>query len=148
MAKTKTTMNTAETMDSAFHNGTETLKEGFEKAAKGYDRIISLTKDNSEALLKSANVASKGVETINSEVLAFSRKRMEDGVTAAKAIFGAKSFNEAIELQAEYVRTAFEAHLAQFSRLSQIAVETAKGAAEPISARAQVVAELMQDEAA
>ena len=148
MAKTKTTTNTAETIDSAFHTGTETMKEGLDKVTVGFDRMVSLTKDNTEALIHSANVAGKGIEIINSEVVAYSRKRMEDGVNAAKAIFAAKSINEAIELQAEYVRSAFESHVAQFSRLSQIAVETAKDAAEPISARAKVVANLMQDEMA
>jgi phasin family protein len=93
-------------------------------------------------------VTGKGIEILNSEIVAYSRKRLEAGVDAAKAIFGAKSVAEAIELQAEYVRAAFDSHVAQFSRLSQIAVETAKDAAAPISARARDVADLMQNEAA
>lgn len=148
MAKSKTTHETAETMESAFHNGAETMKNGFDTTMKGYDRMVSLAKDNTDAFIKSANVAGKGIETINNEIVTYSRKRMEDGVAAAKAIFSARNINEAIEMQAEYVRAAFDSHVAQFSRLSQMAVDTAKNAAEPITARAQAVADLMQNEAA
>jgi len=148
MAKTKTINDTAETMDSAFRAGTDSMKDGVDKATEGFNKMVALTKDNTEAFIQSANVAGKGFETINNEVVAYSRKRIEDGVTAAKAIFGAKSLNEAIELQTAYFRTALDAHVAQFSRLSQLAVDTTKSAAEPISVRAQQVAELIQSEAA
>ena len=147
MAKSKTIHNTAETMDSAFTNGTETVKEGFDKAAQGYDRMVSMAKGNADALIRSANVAGKGFETINSEVVAFSRKRLEDGVAHARAIFSVRSMNEAIELQADYGRRAFEAYMVQFSRLNQMALETAKIAAEPIQTRAAAIAEMAQDQA-
>jgi len=145
MAKSKTINHTAETMDSAFHTGTDGMKDGFDKTAQGYDRMVTLAKDNAEAFIKSANVAGRGIETINSEVLAFSRKRMEDGVVAAKAIFGAKSVNEAIELQADYGRMAFEAYVAQMTKLNQLVLETAKSAAEPLSTRVAAFAEMAQD---
>jgi phasin family protein len=148
MAKAKTIDSTAETMESAFNTGSETFKSGFDKAAQGYDRMVSLAKDNADAFIKSANVAGKGIETINAEVLAFSRKRMEDGVAAAKAIFGAKSVNEAIELQADYGRKAFEAYVAEVTKLNQLVLETAKSAAEPIQTRVTAFAEMAQDVAA
>ena len=146
MAKTKTSTNTAETIDSAFSTGTDAMKDGFEKAVKGYDRLVAFSKDNTDAFVRSANVAGKALETINSEVLSFSRERMETGVAAAKAIFGAKSVNEAIELQADYGRAAIEAYVAELSKLSDLALSTAKTAAEPLSARVSAFAELVQGE--
>lgn len=148
MAKSKTTQNTAETMDSALNTSNEVMKEGFDKAVKGFDRIVSFQKDSTDALIKSATVFGKGCETINSEVATYSRDRIENGVAAAKAIFGAKSVNEAMEMQAEYVRASIEAHVAQFSKLSEMFLQTTKQAAEPISARVTAFAELVQNEAA
>jgi phasin family protein len=148
MAKSKTIHNTAETMDSAFQNGTETLKTGFDKAAQGYDRMVNIAKDNAEAFMQSAAVAGKGFETINAEVLAFSRQRMEGGVEHVRAIFGVKSMNEVIELQADYGRRAFEAYVSEITKLNQLVIETAKSAAEPIQARVAAVADMAQDVAA
>src|SRR3954471_20353552 len=83
----KTTPPGAEPIETAFLSGAEAMKDGFEKAVKSYDQILSFGKDNAEAVLKSANAAGKGVETFNSEALAFARKSTEDGVAAAKAVF-------------------------------------------------------------
>jgi phasin family protein len=148
MAKSKTIHNTAETMDSAFHTGAETIKSGFDKTAEGYDRMVAIAKDNAEAFMQAANVAGKGFETINGEILAFSRKRMEGGVEHVQAIFSAKSVNEAIELQADYGRKAFEAWMTQMNKVNQMILETTKNAAEPIQARVAAVAEMAQDAAA
>jgi hypothetical protein len=146
--KRKTIQNTAETMDSAFHNGAETMKDGFDKTSQGYDRMVAIAKDNAEAFMQAANVAGKGFEIINSEMLSFSRKRMEGGVEHVKAIFAVKSVNEAIELQADYGRQAFEAWMTQMNRVNQMVLETSKRAAEPIQARVSAVAEMAQDVAA
>jgi phasin family protein len=148
MAKSKNIHNTAETMDSAFHTGAETMKTGFDKAAQGYDRMVNIAKDNAEAFMQAANVAGKGFETINAEVLAFSRKRMEGGVEHVRAIFGVKTMNEAVELQTEYGRRAFEAYVSEISKLNQLVLETAKNAAEPIQTRVAAFAEMAQDVAA
>lgn len=148
MAKNKTIHNTAETMDSAFEAGNETLKNGFDKTAQGVDRMVGIAKDNAEAFMAAANVAGKGFETINSEMLAFSRTRMEGGVEHVKAIFAVKSVNEAIELQADYGRRAFEAWMTQMTKVNQMVLETTKSAVEPIQARMSAVAEMAQDVAA
>ena len=148
MAKNKTIHNTAETMDSAFQNGAETMKDGFDKTSEGYDRMVAIAKDNAEAFMQSANVAGKGFETINGEILAFSRQRMEGGVEHVKAIFAVKSVNEVMELQADYGRRAFEAWMTQMNRVNQMILETTKSAAEPIQARMTEVAEMTQEVAA
>src|SRR5205823_13049161 len=57
--------------ESAVENGAAAVNDGFEKALKTYDRFMTFSKDNAEALLKSANAAGKGLESIHSEVLAY-----------------------------------------------------------------------------
>ena len=53
-AKKSTTTQSAEPIDTALASGVEAMKEGFEKAVKGYDQIVAFGKDNAEAVLKSA----------------------------------------------------------------------------------------------
>ena len=84
--KAKSNTNGADTVESALYSGAEAVKEGFEKAIKGYDQMVAFGKDTAEAMIKSANAAGKGFETINSEVFSYTRKSIEDSVVATKAI--------------------------------------------------------------
>jgi len=66
--------------ESALESGAAALKTGLEKALKGYDAVLGYGKENAEAVMKSATVAGKGVETINSEIYSFSKQSIEDTV--------------------------------------------------------------------
>src|SRR5256885_2065848 len=66
-------------------NGAEAFKNGFEKAVKGYDQVLGFGKDNVEAYLKAANVAGKGVETLQNELYLFSKQSVEETLAATKA---------------------------------------------------------------
>jgi phasin family protein len=143
MAK-KTTPPGAEPIETAFLSGTEAMKDGFEKAVKSYDQILSFGKDNAEAVLKSANAAGKGVESFNSEVLAFARKSAEDSVAAAKAVFSSKTVEEAFQLQSEFGKQLFETYVDQLAKFGDMALAAARNTAEPIQARVSAFSELVR----
>ena len=144
MANRKTTRPGEDAMDTAVLTGAEAIKDGFEKAVKNYDQLMAFGKDNAEAVLKSANAAGKGLETINSEVFAYSRKFIEDGVTAAKAVLSAKTFEEAFQLQGEYGKALFQTQVDEAAKLGELALTAARDTAEPLQARAGAVAELVR----
>ncbi len=144
MATKKTTTPGAESIETALHNGTEAMKEGFEKAVKGYDQFITFGRDNAEAMLKCMNAAGKGIETFNSEVFAYARKSAEEGVTVTKAVLASRSVEEAFQLQSEFSRTLFETYVDQLAKFGDMALATARHTAEPIQARASAFAELVR----
>jgi len=121
--------------ESAVENGAAAVNDGFEKALKTYDRFMTFSKDNAEALLKSANVAGKGLESIHSEVLAYTRKFIEDGVTATKAVLSARSVEEALQLQGEFGKSLFQTHVDEAAKVGGLAFSTARDAAEPLQSR-------------
>ena len=144
MATKKTTTQSAESIETALLTGAEAMKDGFEKAVKGYDQFMSFGKDNAEAMLKSANAAGKGIESINSEVFAYARKSAEDSVAAAKAVFSSKTVEQAFQLQSEYSKAAFETYVDQLAKFGDMALATARHTAEPIQARVSAFAELVR----
>jgi phasin family protein len=144
MATKKTTTPGAEPIETALLTGAEAMKEGFEKAAKGYDQFVSFGKDNAEAVLKSANAAGKGIETINSEVLAYTRKSVEESVAVAKAVLSAKTVEEAFQLQSEFGKSAFETYADQLAKFGDMALATARRTAEPVQARVSALTELVR----
>ncbi|HEY1630617.1 MAG TPA: phasin family protein [Rhizomicrobium sp.] len=138
MAKnTKTTDKVTDTAETAVNNGAAAFKNGFEKAAKGYDHFLTYGKDTAEAYLKAANVAGKGLETLHHEIYGFSKQSIEDSLAATKAVLGSKSVHEAFEVQTDFAKTAFDAYVGQMTRLSQIVTATSKEAFAPLQSRVQ-----------
>ena len=144
MAKAKTVKNGADPIEAALENGTEAMKDGFEKAAKGYEQAFTFGKDNAEAVLKSATLAGKGVEAITGEVFAYSRQSVEESVAATKAMLGSKSVQELLELQSDFAKSAFETYLAEMNKVRELALTFAKDAAEPLQARFTAFTDIVQ----
>lgn len=144
MAKSKSTPNGEQTMESTVLTGAEAIKDGFEKAVKGYDQFMAFSKENAEAMLKSANAAGKGMETLNSEVFAFTRKFIEDGVAATKAVLSAKTVEEAFQLQGEYSKAVFQTQVDEAAKLGELALSAARETAEPLHSRLNAVAEFVR----
>lgn len=134
-----------EGIETVMKSGTEALKNGFEKAAKGYDRFFSYGKDTVEAYVKSANVAGKGVETLHNELYSFSKQAIEEQIAATKALMASKSVHEAFELQTDFAKTAFDSYVGEMSKLGEIFAATAKEAIEPLQGRVQAWVEAIQD---
>lgn len=143
MAKAKTNQ-TKDTAETAFRNGVETAREGFERAAAGFDNLATFNRHNIEAFIRSANVAAKGFEQINSELLTYSRQTLEDSVAATKAVLSSKSLQEAVELQSDFAKTAFDAYVGQVSKMGDIVSTLTRNAFEPINDRFKAFAELVQ----
>jgi phasin family protein len=143
-SKAKSPSNGADTVESALHTGAEAMKEGFEKAIKGYDQFVAFSKDTAEALIKSANAAGKGFESINSEVFAYTRKSIEDGVVATKAIMASKSVDEAFQLQSEYSKSAFETYVDELAKFQDMTLAITKSAASPLQARVSAFVDMVR----
>jgi phasin family protein len=143
-SKTKTSTNGAETVESALYTGAEAMKESFERAIRGYDQFFAFSKDTAEAMIKSVNAAGKGMETINSEVLSYTRKSIEDGILASKAMMSAKSVNEAIQLQSEYSKAAFETYVDELAKFGDMALAITRSAATPLQARVSAFVEIVR----
>jgi phasin family protein len=131
----KTAFDGAKTIEGAVKTSTEAVKDGFEKAVKGYEQFVAFGKDTAEAVLKSANVTGKGIETINTTVFTYSRQSVEDGVAATKAMLASKTVEELREIQNGFAKAAFETYVAEWNKLRDMAMDTAKAASEPIQAR-------------
>jgi len=140
----KAAANGAEALEAAFKTGADQLKDSFDKATQSYDQLINFNKEMAEAVLKAASAAGKGVETINAEVFAYSRQSVEEGVAASKAMLASKSVQELLELQSDFTKAMFETYFAEATKVRNLALETAKAAAEPLQARITALAELIQ----
>ena len=97
----------------------------------GFESIQGLSKDNMDAVLKSANAFSRGLQAIAAEAADYSKKSIDAGTNALERLIGAGSLDKAVEVQSDYVRSAYEGYVAQAAKVSEIVTDMAKSAYEP-----------------
>ena len=145
MSKAKTAGEKASaSAENALESGTFAVKAGLEKAMKGYDAFVGYGKDTADAVTKSATIAGKGVEAINSEIYSYSKQSVEEAVAATKAVMGSKSVHEAFEFQTDFAKSAFEAYVAELSKISEMATATTKDFYAPFKGRVQAWLDTVQ----
>src|SRR5262247_929795 len=96
-----------------------------------FDDVQKFGKDNVEATMRSFGAASKGFQAIAAEVTNYSKKSFEDGTAAVERLMGAKTLEKAIEVQTDYVKTAYEGFVAQATKIGELYADIAKEAYKP-----------------
>jgi phasin family protein len=98
---------------------------------KNMDDMQKLGKDNMDATMRSFGAVSKGVQAIAVEVADYSKKSFEESSAAMEKMMGAKSIDKAIEVQSDYVKSAYEAFVAQAAKLGELYADLAKETYKP-----------------
>lgn len=151
MAKAKT-METAadavEAVEAALEKGADKFKESFEKASKGFEKFAAFQKESMEAWMEAAGLMGKGAEKLQAELSAYMKSSTESLTAASKAIFGAKTVQEAFDLQSSFAKSSFEGYVAEMKKVSELVSSTTKSALEPIQVKTKEFMEMLKPKAA
>lgn len=98
----------------------------------GIDDIQKQGQANFDAATKSFGEVNKGLQGIASEVTDYSKKALDDGTQAFEKLVGAKSVEQAFEIQTTFAKSAYDNYVAQFTKLSEMYVDLAKEAYKPV----------------
>jgi hypothetical protein len=90
------------------------------------------SRDGFDASVRSLGEVSKGFQAIAATVADYSKKAFEDGSRAFEQMIGAKSFEQVWEIQSQYAKKAFDAYVAQASKVGEMYVDLARSAYQPI----------------
>jgi len=96
------------------------------------DEAQRVGKDGFDAAVRSFGEVNKGLQAIAAEVTAYSKKSLEDGSRAFEQLLGAKSFEQVIEIQSHYARMAYEAYVAELSKLGEMYAGLTRNAYKPV----------------
>ena len=131
-----------ETMRNFAKAGTEQFEKAFagmhgktDGLANGFDDLASNGKDSLDAWGAASTAYGKGWQTIGGEMMNFAKQMMDQNVAATKAVLGAKSLNEAMELNAEYARSSFDGMMARGTKVGEMATKAAQETAGPLNAQ-------------
>jgi hypothetical protein len=89
-------------------------------------------KDGFDASVRSFGEVNQGLQAIAATITDFSKKAFEDGTRAFEQVIGAKSLEQAFEIQSQYAKKACETYIAQASKLGQMYVDLARNAYKPV----------------
>jgi phasin family protein len=136
--------DSAKTIDAFAADAQKAMTENMEKAQKSMTDFAAFGQDTVDAIMKSQNVAAKAIEEINAEVVAFSKKTMEEGVAHAKDLSSAQTVTDLLEKQAGFAKLSFDSMMKQTAKMNELMAAAAKEAMEPINARMTAAADMMK----
>lgn len=139
-----------ETVDAMVKAGTQAATKSYEQAIaltqeqveklsggvfQGYDEVATLGQQNIDAYVESTTVFAKGVEAMSKELMNFAQTSLDTSVANAKALFGAKTLRELIDLQTDFSRSGFDSLVAESAKLTELSVTLANDTIEPLQVR-------------
>jgi phasin family protein len=99
---------------------------------KGFEEFQKVGKDGFDASVRSFGEMNKGFQAIAAEVTDYSKKAFEDSTRVFEQLIGCKSIEQAVEIQSQYAKKAYETYVAEMSKLGEMYVGLAKDAYKPV----------------
>ena len=97
----------------------------------GFDDIQKIGKENVDVAIASAGAVSKGYQAIAAEAADYTKKSFEAGSSAFEKLLAAQSLDKAVEVQSEFVRSAYEDYVGQVTKFGELFAGMAKDAYKP-----------------
>lgn len=101
---------------------------------KTFEDAQTFGKEGFEAFVAAATAMTKGYQAIAQEVADFSKKAVELNTATFEKAAAARSFERVAEVQQGYAKEAYEAFVAQSTKLGEMYQAAAKDAAKPFEA--------------
>ncbi len=97
-----------------------------------FDDFQKFGKEQLEVVTTSSSSLAKGWQTIAAESSEYSKKSFENGSAFLEKLLGAKSLENAIQIQSEYAKTFFEDLVGYVTKTGELYSDLAKEAFKPI----------------
>lgn len=104
--------------------------EPFDKATKDFQK---LGKDNTDAIARSYAELNKGFQTIGTGLTDYSKQAFEDATATFEKLVGSKSLEQAVEIQSQYAKKAYDTWVAEASKIGEMYASVARNAYKPVA---------------
>lgn len=102
-----------------------------------FDNVQKLGKEQFEAVSAAAAAVTKGWQSIAAETTDYSKKSFEKSRVLAEKLIAVKKLDEALQLQSDYAKGAYEDFLAEATKLGELYSSMAKEVFKPIESAAK-----------
>ncbi len=98
------------------------------------EELQKLGKENVDVALKSFGVWSKGAQAIAIEVAEYTKSSFELSTSTLEKLLGAKTLDQAVEIQQGYFKAAYEALVSESTKIGELYSDLYKQAYKPYEA--------------
>jgi len=91
-----------------------------------------LSKESFDAATRSFGEMNKGFQALAAEMTDYSKRTFDDVFRAWEQLLSAKSVEQMIEIQSQYAKKAYDTHTSEMSKLGEMYVAIASGAAKSV----------------
>ncbi len=99
---------------------------------KPFDDIQKLGQGNADTMMKAAGDWNKGWQAISAEMTDYAKRSFEDGSHTLEKLMATKSLEQAMEIQASYLKRSYDEYMHQWSKLGGMYAELAKESYRPL----------------
>ena len=96
------------------------------------EEIQKFGKQQFEAVTAATTSFSKGLQEIATETTDFSKKTIAANTSVVEKLLGAQNVETAVQIQTEFAKSAYEAFVAQATRIGELYAKLAKETFRPI----------------
>lgn len=98
------------------------------------EELQKLGKENVDLALKSFGAWSKSAQAIAIEMADYTKSSFELGTSTLEKMLGVKTIDQAVEIQQAYLKTSYEALVAEVTKIGELYADLAKEAYKPYEA--------------
>ena len=99
-----------------------------------FETVQKLGKDSFDATVKALEVATTGTQAIAVETADYAKKSFEQTASTFEKLVGVKSLDKVIEIQTDYVKSAYEGFVAQSTKTGELYTKLAQDSFAPFNA--------------
>lgn len=99
---------------------------------KTFDDMQKLNQTNLDVAMRLFGEWNKGWQAIAAEMSDYTKRSFEEGTATFEKLIGAKSVEQAVEIQANYAKRAYDEYMHQVSKISGMYASLAKEAYKPV----------------
>lgn len=99
---------------------------------KSFEDIQKLGQSNTDAAMRMMGEWSKGWQTLATEMTDYSKRSFEEGTATFEKLLGAKTMEQAVEIQTNFAKKAYDDYMQQMSKIGSLYSELAKEAYKPV----------------
>jgi hypothetical protein len=102
---------------------------------KNFEDVQKIGKDNMDVSMKSFGAVSKSFQAIAVEAADYAKKAFEESTAAGEKLAAAKSLDKVMEVQADYLKSAYQGFVAQSAKVGQLYVDLAQEFYKPFESQ-------------
>ncbi len=117
------------------------LTQGTKTMINNTENLIAFSKGTLEAFAKYGQIWATGVQDLTKQFAAAAKVSFDESIATFKALGTVKSVKEAIDLQSNFARTAFEKVIAETNKIADASMKLTEQTLAPLTARVTTAVE-------